>query len=537
MNIQDIGFTNIGSQEDILKSAKKKKIKKSIFSEPVEVEPILNTINNQKIEQIKQKTNVDLIKQQLTDRLKDGLKSQQVQQQNLPKEEFEVINQKTKEEFEIAKNEILPENINYVELESDITEALDNIPDSDNFNIDDIEIKKIDKKTKGGYYKVKVNIGKDILPEQIQVISSFIKKQSKGLIIPRICDLRVIGNTNKTQLKNSNLKLTSSTIVYKPDFTKLKVNKGTRIMLSIPENYSSTNNLLVYIQESRAKQIVEVKSSEFSTFDNFNLFIENLILDFYYLGYDVISKKLNLKNNNNPLMLLVNLVIKNGFKAKPYTDNDGNVYAVDFNTKGTENQWLTVQVNEGDIRDTYTITGINTVDKSEFEIGKKNLTIQYLNENFSNILTKVFAKDWSAQLNTEGEDKIFYLVSKLTYKPLKTLLLKLQDFIDEESKSTNELDQEPINLEILKSLSQNDTAKIINDEYKAESIIGKTNFVDYFLISYLAKEIKGGDKRNYDARKFMFQIEYSIDGKKNKVLALTIDELLDKTLLLTPNPI
>ena len=96
-------------------------------------------------------------------------------------------------------------------------------------------------------------------------------------------------------------------------------------------------------------------------------------------------------------------------------------------------------------------------------------------------------------------------------------------------------------------------AKKIDSGYDAEAILGKTDFLDYFIITYLAYQIVGGDKRkgrdyitreqyyekynvkdkrnyqqrdntilkkqeverNYNSRPYIFQVEYSANGKKH----------------------
>lgn len=258
---------------------------------------------------------------------------------SIPEEQYHEENQIVKDELESVENIVIPEEVDVIETEYEINQAIEDIPQP--IDLDDLEFVKIEKKTKNGYYKCKVSWKKDGIPDQLNAISSYVKKQSKGLISPRLCDLRVIANTNKTQLRNSKLKLGAITAVYKPDHTRLKVNKGTRFMISLPEDYKSTGNILIYIQESRKKNIIELTQKDFRSEQHFNEFIGDRIAEYYIVGYDVAFEKLRLRTTNNPLMEIIDLVVKtNEYKAKPYIEDETHIYAVDIVSTSTKNQWL-----------------------------------------------------------------------------------------------------------------------------------------------------------------------------------------------------
>jgi hypothetical protein len=476
------------------------------------------------------------------------------------------INQQVKSEIEQLKNVQLPEDVNYVEVEETVDTALADIPDGSNYDIIDVEITRIEKKDKSGYFKTKVNIKKENIPDQINQIASYVKKQTNGLISPRVCDLRVIGNTNKTQLRGSNLKLSVGTIVFKPDHTKLKVNKGTRFMISIPENYDSTGNLIVYMQESRAKKILEVTAKDFPSINVFNEFIGDRIAEYYFSGYEVTVKKLELRNVDNPLMSLITKIVQtHEYKAKPYVD-ESRIYAVDFISKSPKNQWLIIQVIESDIKNTYKILAKNSADMSwEYQISKTDVTLNQLLKNFYDILDSCYNKDWSYELNLAEDDNFYYLYDKLNHARLKKALIFLNDYA---------IDNPDSGLTIKETLSKKDISKAIDKEYDAEAIIGKTDNLDYYILTYLAFQIVAGDKRagrdyitsqeyydkynvkdrrdyqfrdktvlmkqgserNYNARIYLFQLEYSVKGKKHVYRNTNWDELMMETQFLSNNP-
>ena len=71
--------------------------------------------------------------------------------------------EEVKSDLESVVGEELPENINYVELETELHEALLDIPDGDSFNMMDITIKAIPTKTdKSGYFKSKIGSSKTV---------------------------------------------------------------------------------------------------------------------------------------------------------------------------------------------------------------------------------------------------------------------------------------------------------------------------------------------------------------------------------------
>jgi len=483
----------------------------------------------------------------------------------IQQEYFSTHNEIVKQNIESIIGKELPENINVVELEEQIQSALSEIPNGSEFSISDLDIKAIPTKTdKSGYFKTVVSIKGENFPAQINSIASYVKEKTKGLIFPRKCDPRVIGNTNKTQLKGSSLKLGAISVVFKPDFEKLKVNKGTRIMISVPENYDSTGNLLIFMQESRAKKILEITSKDFESIELFNQFIGDRIVEYYVSGYVIVLKKFELRKTNNPLMQVINNIVgTHEYKAKPYTDDESNIFAIDFISKDDNNQWLYIQIIESDVKGIYDIIAKNTADQTwEYQISK-NVTLGALLKNFYDILGTCFNRDWSKELDIKDEDdNFYYLYDKLKHFKLKKALIKLNEV---------RLEQPEIGVVLKETLSKQDTAKSINDAYDCEAIIGKTEFMNYFILSFLAIIIVGGDKRkgadyittdqyydkydvkdrreyeerqktilkkqgverNYNARNYMFQIEYKVGEKKHIYRDLSFDNLCDQTGLLT----
>lgn len=489
-----------------------------------------------------------------------------------------VENEELIQQLNVTNSEEIPTDVNILEIKDQVEDAMNDVPMTDDLSMDSFDIKVSEKKDKSGYRKTKVSLKKEGIPDIVNVISSYVKKQTNGLIAPRIMDFRVIGNTNKTQLRGSTLKLSPISIVFKPDSTKFKVNKGTRIAISVPENFKSTGNLLIYMQESRAKTIFEINRSEFESQEYFNEFIGDGIAQFYVNGFEVSKNRFILRKANNPLMEIVLMVTKTSdYKVKPYVDTETEqIYSFDIISKHEKNQWLMVNVIDGDLPGTYKITLQNRVDSgwSAEVTAKVPITIEYLRKNLINILNQNYNKDWG--IEEKEDERIFYMLHKLTYHKLKNALIDMSEMVDKakEDEIENNI-PDLIGLKLGDTLSQKDTAKEIDAGYGAEAIVGKTNFVDYFILTYLAQQIIGGDKRkgkdyittqdyyekyavkdhrdyqerektilkkegnqrNYNSRPYMFQLEYSIKGKKCIYRSFDWEDVKETTKFLTDKPV
>jgi len=544
----------IGIQETI----KNNPIQNQIQQQEIIISPSLSEIAfQQSFQKQKQKQQIIETKQLAIQRIQQRI----TEQQSIPS----VIKQKeAKKDLEIITDTEIPEDVNVVELEREINEAVDAV--SDNISIGDIELTFIEKdKSKTGYTKVKTSIGSDKLPDIINKIATYIKQQTKGLIKPRISDMRVIGNTNKTQLRSSSFKLSSKTITFKPDHKKLKVSKYTRVMLSVPEDFSSTGNLLIYLQESRKKTIVKIEASNFVSELAFINFIGDKIAQFYFHGYDVTLPKLTFKGTNNPLTkVLTTILDTNQYKAKPYVDEDNRIYMFDVYSKGIDNQWLYIRVSETSIPDLYEVSAKNNVDTSwEYILLNKPISLNKLDNNILDILEKSYLKDWTDELKLQDEhDEFIYNFRKLNHNKLKQVAIEFNDL-----RETNP----ELNIELKKFISKKDMKYLLSEDYDSEAIIGQTSFVDYFVLTYLAYPIKAGDKRHgkqyitneeyyknynvkdkrdyferdktawkkqnidrkYNARIYLFQLEYSANGIKHVYRNKTWESIKNNTGILT----
>ena len=500
---QNVKQQAIKSVEQKTNDLKKKKAKSTIKKLGKKKELVQQNVQ-QKVQEaiVEGKIVSETEKQQLTQELKQKLENDIQVGQVTPDDIVNAV------EILEDNNNVSLDNVNTIEVLEDVGAALENIPDGVAVDIDDIEIiPSKTRKDKTGYFKTKVNIKKSNIPPVINTIASYVKQHTKGLISPRVCDLRVIGNTNKTQLRNSSLKLSVNTIVFKPDHTKLKVNKGTRFMISIPENYESTGNLLVYIQESRAKTILELTAKDFPNQDVFNEFLGDRIAEYYYHGYEVTLKKLQLRGADNLLMPIISMVLNTqDYKAKPYCDDDNHLYAVDFISNGAENQWLTIQIIESEQFGKYDLKATSKLGV-EFNIKSEPVTLQWLNNNIVELLNKLYARDWSKELEAEGLDTSMLNMNKLKHLKLREAYYTMVGLIESEPN---------LGLEILGTLSRRDMLKLKKTDYDAEAIIGKTNFCE-FVLTYLAYPIVGGDKRKgreYITRQQYYN-KYSVSDRRN----------------------
>lgn len=461
---------------------------------------------------------------------------------------------------------------------AELAVELADIPGGEDIEISDIEIKPTKIVDKEGRYRTKINIKKNNMPSIVNDISSEVVIKTKGLIKPRVVDMRVIGNTNKTQLRGSNLLLTTRTIVFKPDHTRLKVNKGTRIMISIPET-NEENQIIVYIQESRAKKILVINKSDFDNHTLYVDFISKTISNYYTNGFNVTLNRLMTNGTENPFMELIEKVVgTRQYKAgNIYSDNTDNqdknnltIVGVTFKTKSTDensNSWLSVVIRESNENGLYDVIAFDTVTNSEWSLYSKK-TIQFISKNILTLLENTYNRDWSAELDeaSNGADiNIYRFMNSLQHKKLKKFLTLLWE--------TNE-SQPELGIKIGGVLTQEQLKKIGKYDYNMEAVVFKTNKLEKCIVSYYAHLIKGGDKRNgkdyitsqsyyqrsnvndrnqyqkrkrtvlaregenrnYNSRPYIFQVEYTVNGKSNLYRSLTLTDLLSKTGILTNNP-
>lgn len=563
------------------------KIQQRVKTPIVEPVPLIKTsslINPESIEETQFQKTVKAMQTEQTEKLRNEQiqkslflqksKNQQLKQiveMNISPvtnpEAFQELNKQEIIRYQQDTGNEISEEINIIALKEEISDAADEIPDADNYDLSDFEIKEIpQKKDKTGYIKTKVSIKKNNMPDVINQIASYIKKQTNGMISPRVMDFRVIGNTNKTQLRGQSLKLSTLSVVFKPDHNRLKVNKGTRFCLSVPENFASTGNLIIYIQESRAKHIMEIERSNFESQGLFNEFIGDRIAEYYTMGFEIIKNKLLYRRVDNPLMKVINTIVGTGeYMARPYVDDEGHMMHVDFKTKGIKNQWLFIRISEEDVKGTYSVTALNRVDSSWKNVitdkSGKNVSLSMLLNKLYDIMKMLYEKDWEL-----AEDMVdYYQSDNITYRALRECLFTIMEKRE---------DNPDFGIKISRTLSQQETKKMLNPEYGAETIIGKTNYVQYFLITYLAHLIVGGDsrkgreyitneeyyqkykvndrrdyqerektvikkegmQRNYNARPYVFQIEYQIGNQKHIFKCRKLETLLSATGILTDKP-
>lgn len=469
-------------------------------------------------------------------------KIQEIQQVNPDLEEArQELAEELIEQYEEESTQNFPENLDVVEIAEEIQTAAEDIPDANTLAISDFDIVEVPEK--GGWTKGKVTIKSEVASEELSEIASIVKKSTDGSVLHRAMDFRTIGNTNKTQLRNSNHKLYSCSYVFRPKAgSQLTAQKFARIILSIStEEYTSKKRVLIYIQDSRNKFITEINMDV--------QFIAKLISDYYIVGFEPTLALLKSNSGKNPLNVFINkLMLTRNFLVKVlYSDNEtGQFDHIIIKSKTGKHQWLKVHIKELAIKGTYGIYAKSSVDP-DWKGAKINhsagvnipITLQYLMEDdtiqkLDNLFNKV---DWAAHGMGEDdtENREFYLMNKITYRALKNAFIEIYDLGNE---------NESLGIFIKEVLSQLDTAKDINSGYKAEIIIGKTNFLDYFLLSWLAVPIKGGNDRSskiedrkYNSRPFMFQLTYSIDNKQYSLISKDFSEIKEKTGFLTTTPI
>lgn len=478
-------------------------------------------------------------------------------------------NQQLINDYELETGKELPDTTDMVYVQETVTDIISEIPDlSANSSLADFELTPT-KKDKTGYTKTKVTINSKVAKAELSKLATIVKNESNGEVLHRTADIRLIGNTNKTQLRGSQLKLLKISYTFKP--VGGTVNKSTRIMLSVPEDFESDKKVIIFIQRSRDKYISEVELWDDEDIQWLGKFMAN----FFLMSFELAERKLKFKGVNDPLIpVMLNIARTSDFKVAPTTDKNTNI------TKGfkvittkTENQWLGVIVHEAMGGGKYYINVVSKVDKDwRQNIALKSgsdITLKYLlSSEFIERLYSLYAEDWSKH-GVDFDDEInkeLFLSTKLEHKFLKKAFMEIYD---------TEFSAPELGIKIGGTLSKLDTKAAMQKDYNAEAIVGKAANLDYFILTYLGVQIIGGDKRdgksvienqeynekygvtdnspyqerkrtvlkkegenrNYNSRIYMFQLEYSVDGVKSSFKAKTFEEIKDKTKFLTKNPI
>lgn len=495
--------------------------------------------------------------------------------------EQEVLNMS----METETVEEIVDTITDVEAKDDVIEAVEIAAETvDDFDIDDLsnlEVTEIKNKT--GYVKHKVTIKDSNGGFIMSQLATKLKAISNQTILHRKTDLRVIGNTNKTQLKGYKTKLQKDSYTLKP--VGGLVNKSTRVIVSLDDDFNSNKQCFVYIQKSRDKFIKEYTLATEADID----WLVKYINDFYHSSFEVSKQRLNLLNQDlDPkqdeiLKLMLKLTNSKKFEVTPIQakDDESNMVGCYVKYKGTTNQWLMVEFMQ--YKYGYTIKcrsrikrrwswGMNNAD------GTNIFRFEHIHNSskFLDAIEKLFTMDW---VTTHGvdmqEDQLEFFESKLSYRKLKAALIYLMAGLEDDV-------LEKTDLLIIDALSQKDTKALLLEQgkdkfasYNTETIIGKTKTTDYFALSYLGVVGVGDDKRhgsqyittdeyyqkydvndrssyedrrntilkrqatetiqntrNYNTRKYMFQLEYSVDGTKKYINGPEFLDLLQQAKIL-----
>lgn len=317
--------------------------------------------------------------------------------------------------------------------------------------------------------------------------------------------------------------------MYSVSFKAENSPKNTRIILSIlnPTDYANTGDLIVYAQESRDRFMVRVNRSNFSTQNDFNIFIANIIVDFFSVGVKLTENKLIMeKTGNTGLALIAEIISKTGRYNVAMQRYQTRVSALKITPKGRDNQWLYVTISETTLTGTYKIDLYNNVDytwNQTFQLNNRPITIDWLETNIVKMLDKWYATDYSKSLD-EKELLDAYIMRKFNYVKMSSAVYEIIITRD---------DNPQYGIELKEALSRKDTEVKVPEAYKAEILIGKTNKVEFFILSYMGVYFK-----HLNNRLMMFDIEYKIKGNDEvqKAVFRSFEELREETGIFDDQP-
>lgn len=317
--------------------------------------------------------------------------------------------------------------------------------------------------------------------------------------------------------------------MYSVSFKAENSPKNTRIILSIlnPTDYANTGDLIVYAQESRDRFMVRVNRSNFSTQNDFNIFMANIIVDFFSVGVKLTENKLMMeKTGNTGLALIAEIISKTGRYNVAMQRYQTRVSALKITSKGRDNQWLYVTISETTLTGTYKIDLYNNVDytwNQTFQLNNRPITIDWLETNIVKMLDKWYATDYSKSLD-EKELLDAYIMRKFNYVKMSSAVYEIIITCDVNPQ---------YGIELKEALSRKDTEVKVPEAYKAEILIGKTNKVEFFILSYMGVYFK-----HLNNRLMMFDIEYKIKGNDEvqKAVFRSFEELRAETGIFDDQP-
>lgn len=453
---------------------------------------------------------------------------QQIQQQYTDENLQEI------ERLQSANNIIIPQEIDVIQQQDEVNDAINMIAPSDSVeSADDLEVTLTNS---GGQTKLKFSVNRKDVPSDFSLVAKMVK-QFNSTIKPRPLDVRVIAAVNKNYgIKDKKERLSACSFSYKP--TTGGVNKGTRVIIGKSEDYETTQNFIFFMQESRSKWIGTINSRKFTTREDYLIFIANAICDFYTLGFEVMQERLMFeKKGISGLTRVAEAVMKSGgYKCRLEKDGDVVNMIEITNTKG-KNQWLHVYVMPGKFKDSYEIELMSKADsdwQTNINLGD-TLSVNWLVDSLPEQLKNWYSKDWSADLNMQmNNDK--YMVDKFDRIKMRQAFSEICSTRDRDSY---------VGITLKKALSVAETNEIMPGNYGAEVIIGKTDYLDYFVLTHLGYMIQESHSKSispktglpHNNRKYMFQIEYSINGNKCIYRSFEFGDVLANTHFLTDNPV
>lgn len=317
--------------------------------------------------------------------------------------------------------------------------------------------------------------------------------------------------------------------MYSVSFKAENSPKNTRIILSIlnPDDYANTGDLIVYAQESRDRFMIRVNRSNFSTQNDFNIFMANIVVDFFSVGVKLTENKLMLeKTGNTGLAMIAEIIAKTGRYEVGMQRYQTRVSALKITSKGRNNQWLYVTITEATLSGTYNIELYNNVDYSwnqRFQLNDRPITIDWLENNIIKMLDKWYSTDYSKSID-EKNDMDAYILRKFDYVKMAKATFEIIEQRDEYPQ---------YGIVLKEAMSRKDTSVKVPEAYKAEILIGKTNKVEFFILSYLGYYFK-----HLNNRLMVFDIEYKIKGNDEvqKAVFDSFEELRSETGIFDDEP-
>lgn len=466
-----------------------------------------------------QKQRASLVKKFLKDRItyqqlqnnpaSDPLYNQQVTQQF--QQEYDTFVSQTRQQLQDEFGVVLHANQDVLEIEDEINDALQAIDDDRYVQLSDFEVKQSPKGD------IRVTTGKDKMPMILQKLLSITRKLSNVNVNGRMLDVRQIAKLNSAMINvgiDGSLMLSPVTLSFRPKVGD-EYGRNDRIMVSLTGTSETTGDLLFYMQQGRKRFVGYIKHDRFSSSEDYLLFLSNAINDFFIVGFDNIRDRMITETDDvHGLDRIGKLIQDTNNYLVQYTGdaNEGTISLLVTAKNNPANQWLRAEIMKANIKGTYRVILTSQSDCNFYQEPFYNeaITIDMLQNNIVNLLRNWYSMNWNENL-AERQKADTSILNKFVIVKMRAAV---NCIIEMKNLSPY------CGIVLNNAYSRQETSGFMPNKQMAEVLTGKTNSVDYFILTCF---------KNPDSGEMTFLLEYAVKGVECNMIGTDFEQILEDT--------